>query len=66
MIKIVLLNEISLVSNGEEEIVRLLAGAGADLNVKDKDLFTPLHVAAAVGKVVGFTYYKSSFNCKIL
>ena len=43
----------SIVSNGEEEIVRLLAGAGADLNVKDKDLFTPLHVAAAVGNNIG-------------
>ena len=33
--------------------MRLLVGAGADLNVKDKDLFTPLHVAAVSALMEG-------------
>ena len=38
-------------SHGDEDTVRLLIGARADINAKDKDLFSPLHVAAAIGNL---------------
>jgi len=36
---------------GRVEIAKLLIDAGADVNARDKHLFTPLHEAARVGNV---------------
>ena len=37
--------------NGRVEVVRMLIGAGADVNLKDNDGWAPLHRAARLGNV---------------
>ncbi len=54
--------------NEDVEVARLLLEHGANVNVQDNDLWTPLHVAAACGtiEIVELLLQVNDFSCCFL